>query len=1185
MERNMSILILVLLTIGSVASRSTSTTGRNTPAPTQPPTDDVIYLQGVIRDQAPNTMFDCGGNPGSANNSKGFYNTDFQMCSSCYDNNEWGLCGDECNSGNGYTNCGLLGADFTPVYKFSGQSPHRNVHSPDSFYNWFHTTDQNIPINVQVPLTSSSGNSYVYSNDYFFPIDGQGWSDWCYNDSNNHAAVNKHNFGFCMEAHTRFGYRGGEIFKFFGDDDLWVYIDSKLVIDLGSLHPKASKSVSLDNLPFLTKGNNYRLDFFYCERHTDYSRLELTTGLEFYCTYEDWCGACEGTGQSCCTAAIIKQYCDDGDDCTIDTCGVKIAPGQPGGCVNTPVTNCTAPDQCHQAVCHKQGGCEITPITCNDNSACTTDTCDPSSGCVFTPITCDDNSKCTDDSCDINKGCQFVPKVCNDSNACTVDTCVNASGCVFTPRAPCNDNSKCTSDTCDPVKGCVFTDLCPNTNPCMIRTCDPTQGCSLNAKTCGSGLKCVTDSCNTANGDCLQSPYTCPDLDSCHTTSCSNSSGCSYSTKNCDLGLKCMVYSCNTSNPNGCQAVPRVCEDNNACTQNLCSNSSGCYYPNVTIDDGKACTNDFCDPVKGVYHTAVVCNDSNACTVDSCSNSSGCIFTPLNCDDSDPCTNDGCNPASGCTNVRIPDCTTCKLSGANYSCPITDKCFPQVCNGDNGCKNGTAVDCNDGNACTKDTCTNGVCSNDEIPCEPLNLCETASCDRVNGCVHKNKSCDDGNPCTVDACGTDGNCTHTLLDKFCVVCGTDACPYSDPCNPKSCNANKQCTTSAYSCNDNNACTNDTCTVDNSGALPKAVCSNPTISCADSGDVCNPNVCNTSTGCQKVPVVCADTNKCTQDTCANVGGKATCLFPEIECPNDDPCNPQSCSEADGQCHVSPVTCNDFDSCTNDSCVADGGNATCRNVLYDCGSDSCGALQCNSASGTCISYQTLLPVLCDDGNPCTDDIGSCNGTGYVCNHTLNTLCDDNNVCTNDVCNSQNATEPCSHTNVTCLPIACQVVVGCDHVNGCIYAPLECPKSNNTCKIPKCDLTAGCIEEDLVCTVKDPDCYAPTCDPTDAESPCGQRQRSGWGTRFSGNGELCALRYSSTAKKAAIGTGAAVGIAIGAAAAVGIFGYGGKKGYDMIKMMREQRFDGVQNNPLYEQNANSGDNPLYRYSMSPNT
>jgi hypothetical protein len=79
--------------------------------------------------------------------------------------------------------------------------------------------------------------------------------------------------------------------------------------------------------------------------------------------------------------------------------------------------------------------------------------------------------------------------------------------------------------------------------------------------------------------------------------------------------------------------------------------------------------------------------------------------------------------------------------------------------------------------------------------------------------------------------------------------------------------------------------------------------------------------------------------------------------------------------------------------------------------------------------------------------------------------------------------------------------------------------------------------------------------------------------------------LRYSDTAKKAAIGTGAAVGIAIGAAAAVGIFGYGGKKGYDMIKMMREQRFDGVQNNPLYEQNANSGDNPLYRYSMSPNT
>lgn len=77
--------------------------------------------------------------------------------------------------------------------------------------------------------------------------------------------------------------------------------------------------------------------------------------------------------------------------------------------------------------------------------------------------------------------------------------------------------------------------------------------------------------------------------------------------------------------------------------------------------------------------------------------------------------------------------------------------------------------------------------------------------------------------------------------------------------------------------------------------------------------------------------------------------------------------------------------------------------------------------------------------------------------------------------------------------------------------------------------------------------------------------------------NGVVCSLLYDP---KAIIGTGAAAGIAVGGAAALGIFGYGGKKGYEYVKLMREQKFGGVQNNPLYEQNNGNSDNPLYRHS-----
>lgn len=117
--------------------------------------------------------------------------------------------------------CGKLGKypDETPQYVFSGRSPKGNVLSPASFYNWFHNTNQTKVIPFDIPLTAQ-GDVYVYSNDNFFPLDGRGWNDYYVKDNR------RRNFAFCLEARTRFGYRGGEEFRFDGDDDVWVYIDS-----------------------------------------------------------------------------------------------------------------------------------------------------------------------------------------------------------------------------------------------------------------------------------------------------------------------------------------------------------------------------------------------------------------------------------------------------------------------------------------------------------------------------------------------------------------------------------------------------------------------------------------------------------------------------------------------------------------------------------------------------------------------------------------------------------------------------------------------------------------------------------------------------------------------------------------------------------------------------------------------
>ncbi len=68
-----------------------------------------------------------------------------------------------------------------------------------------------------------------------------------------------------------FQYRGGEVFEFLGDDDIWAFINRKLAVDIGGVHAARAGSVNLDQDAAklgITVGNHYDLDFFYCERNT-----------------------------------------------------------------------------------------------------------------------------------------------------------------------------------------------------------------------------------------------------------------------------------------------------------------------------------------------------------------------------------------------------------------------------------------------------------------------------------------------------------------------------------------------------------------------------------------------------------------------------------------------------------------------------------------------------------------------------------------------------------------------------------------------------------------------------------------------------------------------------------------------------------------------------------------------------
>ncbi len=168
-----------------------------------------------------------------------------------------------------------LGADGKPVYAKEGKSS-ATTHGKKEFDQWYRNTPGvNLWQDYAITLDETAAGSGVYSyqNPGFFPIDGQLGGN----------QGDSHNYAFTYQIHTDFTYKPGQTFDFTGDDDVWVFINKQLVIDLGGVHGAQSASVTLSSLG-LTDGNTYDFDFFFAERHTSESNLKITTSIALHDT-------------------------------------------------------------------------------------------------------------------------------------------------------------------------------------------------------------------------------------------------------------------------------------------------------------------------------------------------------------------------------------------------------------------------------------------------------------------------------------------------------------------------------------------------------------------------------------------------------------------------------------------------------------------------------------------------------------------------------------------------------------------------------------------------------------------------------------------------------------------------------------------------------------------------------------
>lgn len=170
-----------------------------------------------------------------------------------------------------------LNALGKPAYAKTGL-PSNTTSGPANFAQWYLDTDMvNKPVVGTLDFFRYPSGEQVFHAPNFFPVDNLGWvaAGAEAHRTNYEFPPPGHNYSFTSETRFWFEYKGTERFTFQGDDDVWVFINRRLAVDMGGLHATESNSLIL-NAPLaaqlgLTPGGIYEVAVFHAERRTSRS--------------------------------------------------------------------------------------------------------------------------------------------------------------------------------------------------------------------------------------------------------------------------------------------------------------------------------------------------------------------------------------------------------------------------------------------------------------------------------------------------------------------------------------------------------------------------------------------------------------------------------------------------------------------------------------------------------------------------------------------------------------------------------------------------------------------------------------------------------------------------------------------------------------------------------------------------